>query len=90
MAPNKRGFAAYPCGAPVAFVDQALMGALGPCGPGHCGLLWALVGWDPVGPLAGWALVCPVGPRWAAFVARLGTLWGRTLVGPPGPFWAGP
>ena len=56
----------------------ALMGALGPYGPGPYGLPWALVGW---------ALVGPLGPLWA------GPLWapcGPGLYGPLGPLWAGP
>ena len=51
--------------------------ALGPCGPGSCGLSWARVGRAPVGLH---------GPSWA------GRLWaslvGQALVGPPFVGWA--
>ena len=75
------------CMGPWALVSRALVGPLGPCGPGPCGPPWDLVG--PPGPL--WA-----GPLWApwALVGRaLGPPWalvGWALVGPLGPHGPGP
>ena len=55
---------------------EPLWALLGPCGPGHCGPPWALVGLAPVGgPGPLWAR-----PLWAA----LGTFG----LGPCGPPWA--
>ena len=74
-------------------MGRALVGPLGPCGPGPCGPPWALVGralvgppghlwagplWAPLGPYG----PGPCGPPWA-LMGR--ALMGRALVGPP---WA--
>ena len=55
----------------------ALVGPLGPRGPGPCGPPWALVGQA-------------FGQFWARPLWDPRALRGCALVGPPGPSWAGP
>ena len=75
----------------------ALVGSLGPCGPGPCGPPWALFGRALVGPLGPCGLG-PFGPS-GPLCALLGpcgpcpcgppwALAGRALAGPPRPSWA--
>ena len=68
-------------GPPWALVGRALVGPLGPCGPGPCGPPWALVGR---------ALVGPPGPLWAGPLWPPWALTGRALMGSTVPSWAGP